>query len=203
MKEETQEAQVTPQPAQGPIELDLLKKRAQMMGIPHHPSIGLEKLKEKIQAKMADTPPTPEEAADAAQSKPISASEIQEETSLQRRTRLRKESAVLVRIRVTCMNPNKKDWFGEVYTVSNSLVGTFKKFVPFDNDEGYHVPNIIFQHMKERQCQVFTTVKGPRGNNMRKGKLIKELAIEVLPPLTVQDLKELATKQAMSHSLDD
>ena len=54
----------------------------------------------------------------------------------------------------------------------------------------------------QRQCQVFTTVRDRRGNASRKGKLIKEFSIEVLDPLTEDELKELAQRQAMSKSVE-
>ena len=100
------------------------------------------------------------------------------------------------------MNPNKKEWEGEIITAGNAGVGTFKKYIPFNADEGWHVPNIIYQVLKGRECQVFSTVTGPRGNKFRKGKLIKEFAIEVLPPLTEDELKDLAQRQAMAKSVD-
>jgi len=109
------------------------------------------------------------------------------------------EASRLVRIRVANMNPNKRDWEGEMYTVSNAVVGTHKKYVPFNNDEGWHVPNIIVKHMQEKKCQIFFTKKDNRGNKTRHGKLINELNVEIMDPLTVPELKELAQRQAMSR----
>jgi len=100
------------------------------------------------------------------------------------------------------MNPNKKEWEGEMFTVSNSVVGTFKKYVPFNNEDGWHVPTIIYKMLKDKQCQIFHTVKNSRGAKVRKGKLIKEYAIELLPDLTLPQLQELAQKQALAHSID-
>ena len=176
-----------------PDELTSLKQRADLLGLSYHPSIGLEKLREKVNAALASQEETkPEEIAQ----EPLA------ETNEQKRRRLRDEAAKLVRIRVTCMNPNKKEWEGEIITAGNAGVGTYKKYVPFNADEGWHVPNIIYQVLKGRECQVFYTVTGPRGNKFRKGKLIKEFAIEVLPPLTEDELKDLAQRQAMSKSVD-
>ena len=176
-----------------PDELTSLKQRADLMGLSYHPSIGLEKLREKVNAALASQEETkPEEGTP----EPLT------ETNEQKRRRLRDEAAKLVRIRVTCMNPNKKEWEGEIITAGNAGVGTFKKYVPFNADEGWHVPNIIYQVLKGRECQVFHTVTGPRGNKFRKGKLIKEFAIEVLPPLTEDELKDLAQRQAMAKSVD-
>ena len=111
------------------------------------------------------------------------------------------EATKLVRIRVTCMNPAKKEWEGEIITVGNAGVGTYKKYIPFNADEGWHVPNIIYQALQERQCQVFVSSKTKNGVTIRQGKLIKEFAIEVLPPLTEEELKDLAQRQAMAKSI--
>lgn len=176
-------------------ELATLKHRADMLGISYHPSIGVEKLREKVRAAL-------EEAAPATASQEEEPSVPEEETLAQKRVRLRKEAAALVRIRVTCMNPAKAEWEGEVFTAGNASVGSFRKYVPFNADEGWHVPNIIYKQMRDRQCQVFTTVRDSRGNSVRKGKLIREFAIEVLPQLTKAELEELARRQAMAGSID-
>ena len=176
-----------------PDELTSLKQRANLLGISYHPSIGLEKLRDKVNAALSSQEETkPEEVSQD----PVA------ETMDQKRRRLRDEAAKLVRIRVTCMNPNKKEWEGEIITAGNAGVGTYRKYVPFNADEGWHVPNIIYQVLKGRECQVFSTVTGPRGNKFRKGKLIKEFAIEVLPPLTEDELKDLAQRQAVAKSID-
>lgn len=176
-----------------PDELTSLKQRADLLGISYHPSIGLEKLREKVNAAVTSKPE--EEVAPAP-------AETQVESDNAKRLRLRNEAAALVRIRVTCMNPNKKEWEGEIFTAGNSAVGTYKKFVPFNADDGWHVPKIIYNQILHRECQVFITARDDRGNKVRKGKMIKEFAIEVLPSLTEDDLAELARRQAMSHSID-
>ena len=100
------------------------------------------------------------------------------------------------------MNPAKKEWEGEIFTVGNAVVGSVKKYVPFNADEGWHVPYIIYEALRERQCQIFVSSKTKNGVTMRQGKMIKEYAIEVLPPLTEEELKDLAQRQAMAKSID-
>lgn len=171
------------------LELEGLKSKANLLGIKFHPSIGVEALREKIQAKLAETAsPEEEEPAVAEEAK---------ETPGQFRARHRLEATKLVRVRVTCMNPFKKDIEGEIFTVSNSVVGTVKKYVPFNADEGWHVPQIILNAMRERMCQVFVKEKTKNGVSVKRGKLIKEFNIEVLPPLTEDELHDLAQRQAM------
>ena len=189
LNEENQEVEVIAQD-----ELEALKARANLLGVKFHPSISLEKLREKVNAAVTSEG----EAEEPSNSSP----EAKEETIGEKRKRLKTESLKLVRIRLTCLNPAKKEWEGEIITVGNSLIGSVKKFVPFNADDGWHVPHVIYQQLKERQCQIFYTATDARGNKVRKGKLIKEFAIEVLPPLTKEELDELARRQAMAKAID-
>ena len=191
LNEENQDAEVVVQD-----ELEALKARANLLGVKFHPSISLEKLREKVNAAVTS------DGATASEEEAKEPAEPKQETIGEKRKRLKAEALKLVRIRLTCLNPAKKEWEGEIITAGNAGVGTYKKYVPFNADEGWHVPNIIYQVLKNRECQVFYTVTGPRGNKFRKGKLIKEFAIEVLPPLSEDELKDLAQRQAMAKSVD-
>lgn len=195
-------------------ELTALKKRATLLGIQFHPAIGLDKLRDKVQIKLREG--TDEEII----AKRTPAAEVAEEeivvdatpeellagylasqaqlTPAQLRNQSIKDANKLIRIRVTCMNPNKRDWAGEVITVANSVVGTFKKFIPFGASEGWHVPHIIYQALKERKCQVFVNGKDASGNPSKRSMLIAEFGIEVLPPLTVEEIQELGQRQLMA-----
>ena len=190
--EDTQEDKVDVQD-----ELDALKARANLLGVKFHPSISLEKLREKVNAAV-----TSDGAATSEEEEAKDSAEPKQETIGEKRKRLKTDALKLVRIRLTCLNPAKKEWDGEILTVGNSLIGSVKKFVPFNADDGWHVPHVIYQQLKERQCQVFYTATDARGNKVRKGKLIKEFAIEVLPPLTKEELEELARRQAMAKAID-
>ena len=180
-------------------ELTTLKARADMLGITYHPSIGVEKLRDKIVAKLNDQPDPDAEVAPVAKNVELGKpSEPTEETEHQKRKRLKDEATKLIRVNITCMNPAKKEWDGEIITAGNSLVPTQRKFVPFNTTDGYHIPAIIYEVLKARQCQLFVTEKAQNGVSIRKGKLIKEFAIEVLEPLTQKELNELARRQAMA-----
>lgn len=207
-----------------PSELDLLKSRAKQMGIKFHHKIGAVKLNKLIQEKMGqktDEETFPDVDVDGTDEAEGNVKEVVEEitntytsaptptkhippkkeTKAQRNTRMRKDASRQIRISVSCMNPAKKDYEGEYYTAGNGVVGFFTKYIPFNAEDGWHVPNILYKHLIERQCQVFYTAKGPRGNKVRKGKLIKEFSIQVLPPLTRAEIKELAIKQSMAGTI--
>ena len=180
-------------------ELATIKARLDLMKVSYHTSIGVEKAREKLAAALADkptpgAPPAPDVAA--APAEPV------EETEVERRQRIKREALRLVRIKLVCMNPNKREWHGEIITSGNSLVGTVSKFIPFNNEDGWHVPYIIYQQLVDRKCQVFVTEKAKNGVSVRRGKQINEFSIEVLPPLTEEELQELAQRQAMSQAID-
>ena len=173
-------------------ELSTLKARADLLGIQYHPSIGLDKLREKLGAALADKPKEPEKA--------VVAADPAKETESQMMQRMRDEQMTLVRIRVACMNPNKTEWQGELFTFGNSVIGMNTKFVPFNVEDGWHVPKALLDLLQERQCQVFVTGKTKNGISVKTGKLIKEFAIEILPALTPDELRDLAQRQAMAET---
>ena len=174
-------------------ELENLKSRAEKLGVKFHPSISAEKLREKIKAAQSEG-----EGSVGEQPEGKSAAGTKEESPAAKKLRLKREGLKLVRVNITCMNPAKKEWEGEIFTVSNNAVGTVKRYVPFNTEDGWHVEHILLEQLRERQCQIFVTEKDSRGNKVRKGKLIREFAIEVLDPLTEEELRELAQRQAMA-----
>lgn len=204
-----------------PSELDMLKQRATMMGIVFSNNIGLETLKKKIEDKMNDTPETAEKAAplvdpalvsfglqptagDLANTPPVADEAPVKVLSL--RQHLLNEATKLVRIRISCMDPKKQDLPGEFFTVSNQYIGTVRKYVPFGEatDGGYHVPACILEMLKSREFLHIQTVTHPVTKAITtKTRYVKEFAIELLPPLTALELKNLAADQSASGRLED
>lgn len=188
--------------------MDALKERAKTLGITFHPNIGEDKLAEKIKDALADKPAANEANTTQTTSdkEPTSAGEdskfsdakaSKDETKDGQRRRKQREASELVRVIVTCMNPNKREYDGEIFCAGNRIIGTHKKFVPFDVE--YHVPRVIYNMIKERECQVFVTRRDDKGRQIREGKLIREFNVTVLDPLTPTELKELAQRQAMAN----
>jgi len=109
----------------------------------------------------------------------------------------KRKVASLIRCRIQCMNPAKKEWPGEIFSVGSAKLGTFKKFIPF-SQEPWHIPKIMYDMLMEKKCSVFHTSRDERGNQVRKSRLINEFAIEVLEPLTPLELSELGRQQALA-----
>ena len=114
---------------------------------------------------------------------------------------LQKKATKLVRCVVSSRDPMKQSWPGEIITVSNDMTGLIKKFVPFNIDAGYHLPQMIVNVLKDKTCTVFVNKK-INGETVKTGKQIKAYNIEILPPLTEHELTELAREQAARGSVD-
>ena len=186
-------------------QLKLLKQRADMIGVKYSNNIGLETLKERIQEKLdgkenkpgdqAPTPPPMKDPAEAGKPAPKTL-----------REKLVQENMKLVRIRITCLDPKKKEWPGEIVTVANEYLGTVRKYVPFGEvtEDGYHVPHCIYKYLKARKFLNIRTYKDRKNNNQIKVEQnwAQEFAIEILPPLTKEELAKLATAQSAAGGLD-
>lgn len=166
-------------------ELELLKQRADLMGIKYKANIGVEALKKKIDDFGTSTKESP--------------AEIDDEQAM--RQKIQSEQMALVRCRIYNLNPSKTDVPGEFITVANRYLGTVRKYIPFgeSTQEGYHIPKVLFDDLRGRQFQQITTKK-IRGQVVQKTRMVPEYNLEVLPPLRKDELEELAVRQAANQS---
>lgn len=194
-------------------ELDALKAQADELGIKYHPNIGLKTLKGKIiaslQERLEDISENDPQAISeeelmrmGSKTEPYNMEGLRPATSDEILYRRKREASQLIRIRVTCMNPNKKNWPGEIISVGSSRMGTFKKYIPFNNAAGWHTPRCIVEEMRQRKCSAFYSVNGRDGQSIKRSRQVPEFSIEELPPLTPEQLKELARKQASANSIE-
>lgn len=175
-------------------ELTLLKRRADKLGVPYSNNIGLETLKERV-AKAMEGNKEPE-----AQEEDEVESTDKVQSLVELRAEKRKEAMKLVRIRYTNMNSRKKDVPGEFFTVANAIVGTIKRYVPYGEaaENGWHVENAIYKMMKRRTFTTTVTKRDDKGRPYNTSVERKEFAIEVLDPLTKEELEQLAKDQRAS-----
>jgi len=124
--------------------------------------------------------------------------DLSDETEGQKKNRLRREAQALVRVRVSCMNPMKKNLKGELICVSNRNFGTIQRFIPFNRD--WHIEKVLFDALTEREYMVFDREKTGRANiEVVTPRCVPEFNIAVLPPLTKGELKDLGQRQAMAN----
>ena len=180
--------------------LDELKHRADLLGISYHPNIGEKKLLERINAKLDEkTPETGVTADEIVTTNKVTKPHVDPEK--QKLIQAKQKALQLVRCRITCMDPAKKEYEGEIFCAGNALIGTVKKYVPYETV--WHVPRIILNMIKARQYQTFYTEKLPNGLKAKRGKLVRAYAVEELPPLTPKELQELRQRQAMASGTAD
>lgn len=175
-------------------ELTALKKRAEMLGIKFSNNIGINTLRERIEKALSDEP----QESEVVQDEPAQEALTPRQKLSRLRRKIRERDMALVRVRISCMNPDKSELQGEIITVSNSILGTVRKYVPFGEatENGYHIPRIIYNVLKERKFLHIKSIQDKQKKTYRvEKKWIKEFAIEELPPLTPKELKELADDQ--------
>ena len=220
MNEQTNDTQAgKDEPAMGTVnELDVLKQRARMMGVEFSNNIGVETLRERIRVKAeeqsnATAAPAPALFDPALIPAATQQASFQADTSggpalgfkpkptkpLTLRQYLQREHMKLIRVRITNLDPKKKNLPGEVFTVANEFLGTVRKYIPYGevSDDGYHVPYCIYRELESRRFLDIRTFKErANGNKIRvEQRWAKEFAIEVLPHLTPTELKQLAVAQ--------
>lgn len=169
-------------------ERENLKARANVLGLDFPANIPTDKLREKVN-----------EAISGSRSDTIRAPA--NETNADLRSRKRMEALKLIRCRVTCMDSAKKEWNGEIITVSNSVVGTVRKYVPYNSDAPYHLEQIIISALREKKMQVFVNKPGKYGVPNKESKTVNAYSIEILDPLTDAELQKLAQAQLARNSL--
>ncbi len=180
------------------LELKLLKDRARMMGIEFSNNISKEKLQERINAKMEGK--ADENEGEKASTETINPLETSGQNAVGKKLSVREQliqdEMKLVRLRITNLDPKKKNLPGEILTIANRYLGTVRKFIPFGEvtDGGYHVPYCLYRLMDERKFLDIRTRK-VGGKTVIEQRWAKEFALEVLPPLTEAELKQLATAQ--------
>lgn len=202
----------------GPTELESLIERAELLGLKYDKRWGVEKMRELVNAAVnaeanqlpdlkaaaenavtTQTEVSAEQLAQAVAAQPVVS---KAETLSEKRYRLRQEASKLVRVHIMNMNPARKDWESDTYTVGNAYIGTITRTIPFNVD--WHVEKALLNVLQERECNVFTQKKNPStGHVETKMRRIKELHIAILPDLTESELKELARRQALAQGSED
>ena len=189
--------------AQAVDELTFLKERAKVMGIPFSNNISLETLRKRVNDKMEGKEAAPEvnaltgepEIAQALAIKPLDP----KANAVALRKLMHATQMRLVRVRITNMDPKKKDLPGEIWTVANEYLGTVRKFVPYgeQTDDGFHIPYCLYRLLDSKRFLHIRDVKDRTTGIVRQDKVwAKEFSLDVLPALSQGELDRLAAAQA-------
>ena len=108
----------------------------------------------------------------------------------------------LIRIVVSPNDTLMTTYPGLIFTVGSSRLSKngemIKKFVPFNNEAGWHVPKIIHDQIDAAEMQKFRTVTSPNGEKVLEPYLTKKFNVRILPDLSVEELEQLAASQQVA-----
>lgn len=206
--------------------LEMLKNQAKALGITFSPNIGYDKLLEKVKEASHNENidalleeagnPEPETNTVAVESKSVPVAQPKHEldfdhvtkeelasmSEVERTIFKKKKATRLRRVIVNCLNAKKQDLPGEVITVGNSVLGSITKYIPFGIP--WHIPEFIYNNLLERKYLYHgvTTRDLKTGREERFTKMMPEYSIQDLPPLTKEELKQLAQEQAAGNRID-
>ena len=111
---------------------------------------------------------------------------------------LKEKALHLKRIIVTPNDPELSGHSGLVFTVLSSAINNgkaIKKYVPFNNEEGWHVPNIIYNQIVNAEMQKFKSIKAANGDTILQPYQSKKYNVQILPDLTQKEVDKLAASQ--------
>lgn len=158
-------------------ELEMFRDQCKTMGITFHHKAGVDTLKGLIEEHTKVREPE------------------KELTEVEVTAQLRKSCERLRRVVVTCKDPQKQSWKGEWVSGSNSAVSPVKKYVPFDIDAGFHVPQLLLNVLEDREYRR----KSTDGRDASSGGMAKAYHIEYLDALTASEIQELARQQKLRN----
>lgn len=163
-------------------ELQLLKEKADALGVEYKANVSAKTLSKLI--------------------KEFEEQEEQEDglTENERIQKTMEEATKLVRVIITPMDSSKRDYQGDVFSAGNAVVPTMTKYVPFGVE--WHVPQIILNTIKEKVINRFIAKKDERGREYREYQEARAYSIQELPPLTKEELEELAKSQEMRQAIE-
>ena len=121
-----------------------------------------------------------------------------------RRQVIRAKAMRLHRVRITNLDPNDSTLEGGIITVVNKYLGKVSKFVPFGEaaENGYHVEKVLLDRMRSQKYALRKEIKGNKfGVKQYKTVMVPKYSIEELPPLTKEEIKALAERQAAANAI--
>jgi hypothetical protein len=122
-----------------------------------------------------------------------------------RRNVIRAHALRMVRVTIQNVDPADSVLDGGIITILNKYTGKISKYVPYgeESEGGYHLPWMLYEHLRDWKFPLRKEVKGGQfGVKTYKTTMVNKFKIDILPMLTMDELKELANHQRASQSID-
>jgi hypothetical protein len=186
-----------------------LRQELQDTGVNMHHKTGIGKLQTTLAAVRAGTytapeiksPPAPVKTKPALTGPTAAAIEARDASKVLTKTQ---RAMLLQRIIVVPNDPLMSAYSGLIFTVGSSSVNNgrmVKKFVPFNNEQGWHVPQIIIDQIEAAEMQKFRPITLPNGQKTQQAYIAKKYNVQILPPLTKGEMKTLAASQQAAKGI--
>ncbi len=122
-------------------------------------------------------------------------------TRSERHSMIRKQQKRLVRIVLRSNDEAEKEWKGKTFKFSN-ILHTITRFIPFDNEEGWHVEQGLLNSIRGETCTRFVEETTRKGRKIKVAKNVKKYTIEMLDPLVQEDIEGLKADQSARGAID-
>ena len=172
-----------------PTERELLKQKADLLGLTYASNISTDKLRDLINQANAPV----EVKQDTLVNK--SGSSVEDEAMA-----LRLELTKKIRVMITCNDPLMKDWdMTPYYSFSNSTLTLDSITIPLGVE--WHIPNAYVGMLQAMECKIPVKTKDEKGRPITTRRTIKKYNVNILPPLTAEELEALKMAQVMRDGL--
>lgn len=175
-------------------ERDYWKEQAHIRGVSYPTNITTPKLKELVQARIAE-----QEAMNTGDTR---GRQTLEKLAPEVLANIDKATA-LVRFEIHVLDPSKQDWTGIRVSAGNANFAAIKRVIPL-NAPVWHAERILVEVLKNMKYTHRKSERHPRLrthiDNASKAKYLPCFKIVELPPLTEEELKALAEQQAMNNT---
>jgi len=191
---------------------DELKEIADAYGIKYSPNIGENTLRERLMERLGDIDdnnplampdeeyedsPLPGDEAELnlqPSEEPRKRTGFDLDPGLAKRQKVLKQMMKLVRCRISPFDPQFKDWPGIILEAGNRIHKE-KRYIPFNKD--WHVPQVLYDVLKNKKYRRRIERKDPAtGKPIYEQVMEPAYNIEVLPPLTKEELEEIRRNRA-------
>lgn len=163
-----------------PSELELLKTQADILQLKYKSNVTAKTLRKQIMEALAED-------------------DDSEGLSNKERQEMINENTKLVRCIIMPVASHMRDYQGQIFSAGNSALGIISKYVLFNTE--YHVPNILLKQIQAQEFQYFVK-RNVNGEEFRESKMRKAFNVEILDPLTDDELKELARNQENRNAIE-
>lgn len=169
------------------VELEVVREKANELGVKWHPAMKAETIQQKIDEFLEENAPT------------HIVPSVLHETPAQRQARELREATALIPVTVTSMDPADAQVSAVTISVGNRKIGQITKVIPFGFK--WFMPKLLVEEMEKKMFVRNAMVPVPGGNERLNQQWIKKYAIQYHPIPSPEELQELARLQLQGNEL--